>query len=33
MAYAITWETELTKALARGTAVRKTILLDFFNPG
>ena len=29
----ITWETEMNKALARGQAEKKTILLDFFNPG
>ena len=29
----ITWETELNKALTRGQAEKKTILLDFFNPG
>jgi hypothetical protein len=29
----ITWESELTKALERGAADKKPILLDFFNPG
>lgn len=29
----ITWETDLQKALARGQAEHKTVLLDFFNPG
>lgn len=33
MANAIPWETELSKALARGAAEHKTVLLDFFNPG
>jgi hypothetical protein len=33
MAYAITWEQDLAKALARGAAEHKTVLLDFFNPG
>jgi hypothetical protein len=29
----ITWESELTKALGRGQAEKKPVLLDFFNPG
>jgi hypothetical protein len=29
----ITWETELSKALVRGQAEKRMILLDFFNPG
>ena len=29
----ITWESEMTKALARGVAEKKPILLDFFNSG
>lgn len=29
----ITWEAELAKALGRGQAEKKPILLDFFNPG
>ena len=29
----INWETEMSKALARGQAEKRTILLDFFNPG
>lgn len=29
----ISWETNMEKALARGQAEKKTILLDFFNPG
>ncbi len=29
----IQWEIELQKALTRGQAEKKTILLDFFNPG
>jgi hypothetical protein len=29
----IAWETDLDRALGRGKAERKTILLDFFNPG
>jgi len=33
MAQAIPWENDLTKALARGKAEHKTVLLDFFNPG
>ncbi len=33
MANTITWEAELNKALARGQAEKKPILLDFFNPG
>ncbi len=33
MASVINWETDLTRALARGQAEHKTVLLDFFNPG
>ncbi len=33
MGNGITWETDLKKALARGQAEHKTVLLDFFNPG
>jgi hypothetical protein len=33
MADVIVWESELNKALARGPAEKKPILLDFFNPG
>ncbi len=29
----INWESELTKALGRGQAESKPILLDFYNPG
>ena len=29
----IAWETDMTKALTRGKTDKKTILLDFFNPG
>jgi hypothetical protein len=29
----ITWEAEMAKALGRGQAEHKPILLDFFNPG
>ena len=29
----INWETEMSKALARGQAEKRTILLDFFNTG
>jgi hypothetical protein len=29
----IQWETELKKAVERATVEKKTILLDFFNPG
>jgi hypothetical protein len=29
----ITWETELSKALVRGQAEKRTILLYFFSPG
>lgn len=29
----ITWEMDLAKALGRGEAEEKPILLDFFNPG
>ncbi len=29
----IKWETDMSKALARGQAEKRTILLDFFNPG
>lgn len=29
----ILWEQELQKALGRGQAEHKAILLDFFNPG
>jgi hypothetical protein len=29
----IPWETKLSKALERAQAEKKTILLDFFNPG
>lgn len=28
-----TWESEMQKAIARGEAEKKPILLDFFNPG
>ena len=33
MAETIVWEAELSKALTRGEAEKKPILLDFFNPG
>jgi hypothetical protein len=33
MGNVIIWEAELTKALIRGQAEKKPILLDFFNPG
>jgi len=33
MANAVIWESEMNKALARGQAEKKPILLDFFNPG
>ena len=33
MENAITWETDLDKALARAKAEKKPLLLDFFNPG
>jgi hypothetical protein len=29
----ITWESDLTKAVGRGQAEKKPVLLDFFNPG
>lgn len=29
----IQWETEMQKALTRAQAEKKTVLLDFFNPG
>lgn len=29
----ITWESDMTKALERGEAEKRPILLDFFNPG
>jgi hypothetical protein len=29
----IQWETKLKKAVERATVEKKTILLDFFNPG
>lgn len=29
----IQWEAELQKAVKRATVEKKTILLDFFNPG
>lgn len=30
---AIAWETALDKAVHRAQAEKKTVLLDFFNPG
>jgi hypothetical protein len=33
MATVVIWESEMNKALARGQAEKKPILLDFFNPG
>jgi hypothetical protein len=33
MANVVIWESEMNKALARGQAEKKPILLDFFNPG
>ncbi len=29
----ISWESDLKKAVGRGEAEKKPILLDFFNPG
>jgi hypothetical protein len=33
MGNVIIWEAEMSKALTRGQAEKKPILLDFFNPG
>ena len=33
MADVIVWESELNRALGRGQAEKKPILLDFFHPG
>ena len=33
MGNAIIWESDIKKALTRGQAEKKPILLDFFNPG
>lgn len=33
MAIEMKWESDLKKALGRGQAEKKPILLDFFNPG
>lgn len=33
MSTAVTWESDLSKSLARGQSEQKPVLLDFFNPG
>ena len=33
MALAVNWESEMKKAVSRGQAEKKPVLLDFFNPG
>jgi hypothetical protein len=33
MAHALTWETDMQKALATAQAQGRQVLLDFFNPG
>jgi len=33
MANTITWQSDMSKALAIAQAQQKTVLLDFFNPG
>jgi hypothetical protein len=33
MANTITWQSDMSKALASAQAQQKTVLLDFFNPG